>query len=116
MAVEQDIVASVQPEPGCTESICLGANAFSGEMKMNHVAKTHIADAPAALQDLLAEDFEQGVIALRTRLESEYAEVKRDRDELANQNEQLLALLESLTLTLDNAKMSRVNLQCGWRG
>jgi hypothetical protein len=69
------------------------------------VVKTHIADAPAALQDLLAEDFERGVIALRTRLESEYAEIKRDRDELANQNEQLFALLESLTLTLDNAEI-----------
>jgi DNA-binding GntR family transcriptional regulator len=69
------------------------------------VVKTHIADAPAALQDLLAEDFEQGVIALRTRLESEYAEIKRDRDELANQNEQLFTLLESLTLTLDNAEI-----------
>jgi hypothetical protein len=42
---------------------------------------------------------------LRTRLESEYAEVKRDRDALANQNEQLFALLESLTLTLDNAEI-----------
>jgi len=69
------------------------------------VVKTHIADAPAALQDLLAEDFERGLIALRTRLESEYAEIKRDRDELANQNEQLFALLESLTLTLDNAEI-----------
>ena len=68
---------------------------------MNHVVKTHIADAPAALQDLLAEDFEQGVIALRTRLESEYAEIKRDRDELAKQNAQLFALLESVSLTLD---------------
>jgi hypothetical protein len=67
--------------------------------------KTHIADTPPALQDLLAEDFERGVIALRTRLESEYAEIKRDRDELANQNEQLLALLESLTLALDNAEI-----------
>ena len=35
--------------------------------------KTHIGDTPAALHDLLAEDFERGVIALRTRLESEYA-------------------------------------------
>jgi len=69
------------------------------------VVKTHIADAPAALQDLLAEDFERGVIALRTRLESEYAEIKRDRDELANQNEQLFALLESLALALDNAEI-----------
>jgi len=69
------------------------------------VVKTHIADAPAALQDLLAEDFERGVIALRTRLESEYAEIKRDRDALANQNEQLFALLESLTLALDNAEI-----------
>lgn len=69
------------------------------------MVKTHIADAPAALQYLLAEDFERGVIALRTRLESEYAEIKRDRDELANQNEQLLALLEFLTLTLDNAEI-----------
>jgi hypothetical protein len=76
-----------------------------GRHSHTRVVKTHIADAPAALQDLLAEDFERGVIALRTRLESEYAEIKRDRDELANQNEQLFALLESLTLALDNAEI-----------
>ena len=76
-----------------------------GRHSHTRVVKTHIADAPAALQDLLAEDFERGVIALRTRLESEYAEIKRDRDELANQNEQLFALLESLTLTLNDAEI-----------
>jgi hypothetical protein len=67
--------------------------------------KTHIADTPPALQYLLAEDFERGVIALRTKLESEYAEIKRDRDDLANQNEQLFVFLDSLTLALDNAEI-----------
>lgn len=79
--------------------------ALKARCSHTRVVKTHIADTPSALQDLLAEDFERGIIALRTRLESEYAEIKRDRDELANQNEQLFALLESLTLVLDNAEI-----------
>jgi hypothetical protein len=82
-----------------------GRPASKGRHGRARVVKTHIADAPSALQHLLGEDFERGVIALRTRLESEYAEIKRDRDELANQNEELLALLESLSLTLDNAEI-----------
>jgi predicted nucleic acid-binding Zn-ribbon protein len=67
--------------------------------------KTHIADLPVDLQHLLTEEFEREVMAFRAKLESEYAEIKRDRDELAKQNEQLCALLESLTLALDNAEI-----------
>jgi chromosome segregation ATPase len=67
--------------------------------------KTHIADLPVDLQHLLAEEFEREVVAFRAKLESEYAEIKRGSNELANQNEQLFALLESLTLTLDNAEI-----------
>ena len=58
--------------------------------------KTHVADLPSDLQRLLAEEFEHEVIAL-SKTPSEYAEIKRDRDELANQNEQLCAILKSLT-------------------
>ena len=82
-----------------------GHSALKGRHSHARVVKTHIADTPSALQHLLGEDFERGVIALRTRLESEYAEIKRDRDELANQNEQLCALLKSLTLTLNDAEI-----------
>ena len=78
-----------------------GHSALKGRHSHARVVKTHIADTPSALQHLLGEDFERGVIALRTRLESEYAEIKRDRDELAKQNAQLFALLESVSLTLD---------------
>jgi len=67
--------------------------------------KTHIADLPADLQHLLTEEFEREVMAFRAKLQSEYAEIKRDRDELANQNEQLCALLKSLTLTLNDAEI-----------
>ena len=67
--------------------------------------KTHIADLPADLQHLLTEEFEREVTAFRVKLQSEYAEIKRDRDELANQNEQLCALLKSLTLTLNDAEI-----------
>ena len=67
--------------------------------------KTHISDLPVDLQHLLTEEFEREIMAFRAKLESEYAEIKRDRDELANQNEQLCALLESLTLTLNDAEI-----------
>ncbi len=67
--------------------------------------KTHIADLPADLQHLLTEEFEREVMAFRAKLQSEYAEIKKDRDELANRNEQLCALLESLTLTLNDAEI-----------
>ena len=63
--------------------------------------KTHIADLPADLQRLLTEEFEREVMAFRSKLQLEYAEIKRDRDELAKQNAQLFALLESVSLTLD---------------
>ena len=49
--------------------------------------KTHVADLPSEVQNLLAEEFEQRVIALREKLESEYAEIKRSRNELAVLNE-----------------------------
>ena len=42
--------------------------------------KTHIADLPVDLQHLLAEEFEREVMAFRATLESEYLEIKRDRD------------------------------------
>jgi chromosome segregation ATPase len=67
--------------------------------------KTHIADLPADLQHLVAEEFERGVVAFRAKLESEYSEIKRDRDQLANLNEQLFALLDSLSLALDNTEI-----------
>ena len=58
--------------------------------------KTHIADLPSDMQNLLAEEFEQRVIALREKLESEYAEIKRDRNEMAVLNERQFTQIESL--------------------
>jgi septal ring factor EnvC (AmiA/AmiB activator) len=78
---------------------------LQGRYSRARAIKTHIADLPADLQHLVAEEFERGVMAFRAKLESEYSEIKRDRDELANQNEQLFALLKSLSLTLDGAEI-----------
>ena len=58
--------------------------------------KTHVADLPSDVQNLLAEEFEQRVIALRQKLESEYAEIKRERNELAVLNERQSPEIESL--------------------
>ena len=65
--------------------------------------KTHIADLPSDVQNLLAEEFEQRVIAFREKLESEYAEIKRDRNELAVLNERQSAEIESLKSALKYA-------------
>ena len=55
------------------------------------------------MQNLLAEEFEQRVIALREKLESEYAEIKRGRNEMAVLNERQSAQIESLKATLKDA-------------
>lgn len=78
-----------------------GILSLNGRAGHARAIKTHIADLPADLQHLLTEEFEREVMAFRAKLQSEYAEIKRDRDELAKQNEQLFALLESLTLAGD---------------
>ena len=65
--------------------------------------KTHIADLPSDMQNLLAEEFEQRVIALREKLKSEYAEIKRDRNELAVLKERQSAEIESLKSALKYA-------------
>jgi chromosome segregation ATPase len=78
---------------------------LKGSYSHARAIKTHIADLPADVQHLVAEEFEQAVIAFRAKLESEYSEIKKDRDELANQNEQLFDLLDSLSVALDNAEI-----------
>ncbi len=65
--------------------------------------KTHIADLPVDLQHLLTEEFEREIMAFRAKLESEYAEIKRESNELADFNGQQSALIESLTVTLKDA-------------
>jgi chromosome segregation ATPase len=65
--------------------------------------KTHVADLPSEVRNLLAEEFEQKVIALRQKLESEYAEIKRGRNELAVLNERQFARIEALKATLKDA-------------
>jgi len=90
--------------PG-TGQIQQNVASLKGSYSHARAIKTHIADLPADLQHLVAEEFERGVMAFRAKLESEYSEIKRDRDELANQNEQLFALLKSLSLTLDGAEI-----------
>jgi chromosome segregation ATPase len=67
--------------------------------------KTHVADLPSDVQNLLAEEFEQRVIALREKLESEYAEIKRGRNELAVLNERQSARIESLKARLKDASV-----------
>jgi chromosome segregation ATPase len=66
-------------------------------------AKTHVMDLPADLQRLLAEDFEQGMIDLHAKLESDYYEAKRDRDKLAGLIERQSARIESLEAALNAA-------------
>ena len=53
---------------------------------------------PSNVQKLLAEEFEQKVIAFREKLESEYAEIKRERNELADLNAQQSTKIEFLTV------------------
>jgi chromosome segregation ATPase len=66
--------------------------------------KTHIADLPSDVQNLLAEEFERKVIAMREKLESEYAEIRRERNELADLNGQQAAKIEFLTVALLDAR------------
>jgi len=66
--------------------------------------KTHIADLPPEVQHLLAEEFERKVIAFREKLESEYSEIKRDRNELADLNRQQSAKIDALTVALFNSR------------
>jgi chromosome segregation ATPase len=66
--------------------------------------KTHVADLPPDVQKLLAEEFEQKVIAFREKLESEYAEIKRERNELADLNAQQSTKIEFLTVALIDAR------------
>ena len=66
--------------------------------------KTHVADLPSEVQNLLAEEFEQKVIAFREKLESEYAEIKRERNELADLHAQQSAKIEFLTVALVDAR------------
>ena len=65
--------------------------------------KTHVADLPSEVQNLLAEEFEQKVIAFREKLESEYAEIKRESNELAVRNERQLAQIGSLKAMIGDA-------------
>ena len=74
--------------------------------------KTHVADLPSDVQNLLAEEFEQRVIAFREKLESEYAEIKRGRNELAVLNERQSARIESLKATIKDAS-AKITEQAG---
>ena len=88
-------------------AVCAQADFRKTEMNQQNISllkrgsqartiKTHIADLPPDVQNLLAEEFEQRVIAFREKLEVEYAEIKRDRNELAVLNERQSAEIESL--------------------
>ena len=72
-------------------AVCAQADFRKSEMNRQNISslkwgsqaraiKTHIADLPPDVQNLLAEEFEQRVIALREKLESEYAEIKREQE------------------------------------
>ena len=95
-------------------AVCAQADFRKTEMNQQNISslkwgsqartiKTHIADLPSDMQNLLAEEFEQRVIALREKLESEYAEIKRDRNELAVLKERQSAEIESLKSALKYA-------------
>jgi chromosome segregation ATPase len=75
----------------------------NGSYSHARAIKTHIADLPAGLQHLVAEEFEREVAAFRAKLEFEYSEIKRVRDELADLNEQQSAQIDSLTVALKGA-------------
>jgi chromosome segregation ATPase len=66
-------------------------------------AKTHVLDLPADLQNLLSEDFERGMIDLRAKLESDYLEAKKDRDELAELIKAQSVRMMSLEAALNSA-------------
>jgi methyl-accepting chemotaxis protein len=88
---------------------------FQGRSNQQHISlvkggrlyaqaiKTHVADLPLKAQNLLAEEFEREVIAFREKLESEYAEIKRDKNQLAVLNEQQSVRIDNLTEALKNA-------------
>jgi methyl-accepting chemotaxis protein len=88
---------------------------FQGRSNQQHISlvkggrryaqaiKTHVADLPLKVQNLLAEEFEREVIAFREKLESEYAEIKRDKNQLAVLNEQQSVRIDNLTEALKNA-------------
>jgi len=65
--------------------------------------KTHVADLPSKVQNLLAEQFEREVITFREKLESEFAEIKRERNELAALYERQSARIGRLKTALKDA-------------
>jgi len=67
--------------------------------------KTHVADLPLKVQNLLAEEFEREVIAFCEKLELDYSEILRDKNQLAALNEQQSARIEDLTATLRDASV-----------
>jgi len=76
---------------------------LQGRYSRARAIKTHIADLPVDLQRLLTEEFEREIMAFRAKLESDYAEIKRESNELAGLNEQQSAMLEFLRVDLKEA-------------
>jgi hypothetical protein len=72
---------------------------------VNGAEKTHIADLPSESKHLLGEAFERRVMALRAKLNAEIAEIRADRNRLAEINEQKDAQIQALMLALGDAEV-----------
>ncbi len=78
-------------------------SSLMGGRRRAQAIKTHVADLPVQVQKLLAEEFEREVIAFREKLESEYSEAKRDKNQLAALNEKQSDAIDNLTAALKDA-------------
>ncbi len=76
---------------------------LKGRFSRARAIKTHIADLPVDLQHLLTEEFEREIMDFRAKLESEYAEIKRKSDDLADLNRQQSVQVVSLRVALKDA-------------
>ena len=80
-----------------------GAQKLKSVRRLEDSVKTHIADIPPNVQNLLADEFERKVVSFRAKLEAKYAEIKRDKSRLIVLNGRQSAEIDHLRTTLEEA-------------
>jgi peptidoglycan hydrolase CwlO-like protein len=85
-----------------------GAGGLKCEQLHADSIRTHIADIPPNVQNLLADEFERKVITLRAKLEAKYAEIKKDKNRLAALNREQSAEIDHLRTALEEASSKAV--------
>ncbi|MDR3556815.1 MAG: hypothetical protein P4L55_18840 [Syntrophobacteraceae bacterium] len=80
-----------------------GAGMLKSEQIHGDSIRTHIADIPPNVQNLLADEFERKVITLRAKLETKYAAIKKEKNKVAALNREQSAEIDHLRTTLEEA-------------